>query len=437
MFRLKFSILLSLIHVTYLVHCQDDIYDVLHPNPNHEIASPKGKAHVVGVYPSEKALREKASFALGSDRRFVHITSASGNRFTCSIPAILSWAETSTFTEDEYVDENIMPASGESGDSDGSDEEQTQSSQNAHIERVKTLRARILSIYSNECLLYPAGYWTYSMCFFEAVRQSHREGKKGTSAAAVGLGTFKSDTLQIDSVTGKQSYAQIFSGGDGNRNTEVQFKCVSGAAKGVASILAVEESPVLHYKIRVHLPELCDASKPKIPAGDILSYLAPLKERPCLTFQKDYWWTFEFCYLESVLQYHEDMKKLPDGSVERSRPAEFTLGRAPSDPKEATRLGANHASPRNSFVQQMYGGGDKCDLTGKPRTINVVFRCQKHDLGSFDSVASITAVNEIETCQYEMYIATSLLCDHPAFAFEEQIPDLVACYPTRTDTTKE
>eukprot|EP01083_Nonionella_stella_P238776 836519_1 len=131
---------------------------------------------------------------------------------------------------------------------------------------------------------------------------------------------------------------------------------------------------------------------------------------------------------------HERAYDRDSGSYDADSRGEPDSG---SDPKEATRLGANHASPRNSFVQQMYGGGDKCDLTGKPRTINVVFRCQKHDLGSFDSVASITAVNEIETCQYEMYIATSLLCDHPAFAFEEQIPDLVACYPTRTDTTKE
>uniref|UniRef100_A0A914YJW5 Endoplasmic reticulum lectin 1 n=1 Tax=Panagrolaimus superbus TaxID=310955 RepID=A0A914YJW5_9BILA len=69
-----------------------------------------------------------------------------------------------------------------------------------------------------------------------------------------------------------------------------------------------------------------------------------------------------------------------------------------------------------------YRHGTPCDLTGKPRTVTLLYICYEY---SRHAVHSIT---EVSTCNYEISVLTNLLCSHPAFDMPTNPEHEIRCY---------
>ncbi|KAL8753966.1 MAG: hypothetical protein Q9199_004660, partial [Rusavskia elegans] len=156
------------------------------------------------------------------------------------------------------------------------------------------------------------------------------------------------------------------------------------------------------------------------------------------------WWSYSFCYNTDVKQFHQ----LPPGKgapmyppmQDPSTPA-YILGRfeqnhhPPSDSQNNNRkpnpridASKNENSPTSPsshrttpsttqlrakgdlrYLVQTLSGGTTCDLTGRPRKIEVQFHCHPQ------SADRIGWIKEVSTCSYLMVIYTPRLCNDVAF----------------------
>ncbi|PSR99188.1 glucosidase II beta subunit-like protein-domain-containing protein [Coniella lustricola] len=166
------------------------------------------------------------------------------------------------------------------------------------------------------------------------------------------------------------------------------------------------------------------------------------------------WWSYKFCYGQDIVQFHA----LPGGMtkglpVKEPNTAEYVLGRVEQEPavrkkakaKQFTKdvdekvsedalqnkdldsaqkpLGGDTEStptlPPNAelqvkgdqrFLVQRMEGGTLCDLTGRPRMIEVQFHCNP---GAAND--RIGWIKELTTCSYLMLVHTPRLCEDVAF----------------------
>ena len=84
------------------------------------------------------------------------------------------------------------------------------------------------------------------------------------------------------------------------------------------------------------------------------------------------------------------------------------------------------------FVLQTWGGGSFCDMNGRPRRLQVEFRCSP--VGE----EKIDYVQEVDICAYKMAIQTYKLCEDPAFSGELFVqPVKIRCHPVVSDEDYE
>lgn len=115
------------------------------------------------------------------------------------------------------------------------------------------------------------------------------------------------------------------------------------------------------------------------------------------------WWRYEFCYGSKVDQYHEE-KDVRTATINLGKWNEFEhkkwLHKHPSKKPKPNK------TPRS--ISHFYGNGDICDITGRPRQVEVKLKC-KHIEGHPDSVALYLL--EPKTCEYVLGIESPLLCE--------------------------
>ncbi|KAI1858806.1 hypothetical protein JX265_009322 [Neoarthrinium moseri] len=146
------------------------------------------------------------------------------------------------------------------------------------------------------------------------------------------------------------------------------------------------------------------------------------------------WWSYSFCYGSDVVQFHALPSK--GGPPQRDpNSQEYVLGRVegPSSSTSTSRRGrgnkatpvpakeakAKTASPPNTELQvkgdqrylvQRMEDGTICDLTNRPRTIEIQYHCSP---GSTQD--RIGWIKEVTTCAYLMLVNTPRLCSDVAF----------------------
>ncbi|KAJ4372045.1 Protein OS-9 [Neocucurbitaria cava] len=169
------------------------------------------------------------------------------------------------------------------------------------------------------------------------------------------------------------------------------------------------------------------------------------------------WWSYSFCYKDEVKQFHQ----LPPSRgvpiyppVEDTSVHSFVLGKYPKEAKgkkEDARktLGSEQGSkeafddegnakdeekglelPRleskgsSRYMVQRLSGGTECDLTGRPRKIDVQFHCNPQ------SADRIAMIKETSTCSYLMIVDTPRLCHDVAFLPpQENLAHPITCQP--------
>ncbi|EDU50647.1 PRKCSH domain containing protein [Pyrenophora tritici-repentis] len=171
------------------------------------------------------------------------------------------------------------------------------------------------------------------------------------------------------------------------------------------------------------------------------------------------WWSYSFCYKDEVKQFHQ----LPPGRgvpiyppVEDTSVHSFVLGRYPKEEKNKKgdarkTLGSEQGSketfddedhvkdddeekglevPRletkgsSRYMVQRLSDGTECDLTGRPRKIDVQFHCNPQ------SADRIAMIKETSTCSYLMIVDTPRLCNDVAFTPpQENLAHPITCKP--------
>ncbi|KAG9240663.1 glucosidase II beta subunit-like protein-domain-containing protein [Calycina marina] len=147
------------------------------------------------------------------------------------------------------------------------------------------------------------------------------------------------------------------------------------------------------------------------------------------------WWSYSFCYNAEIVQFHQ-LPPLPGQATLPPKPdpgtKQYVLGRAqPPDNKKALatedewgnqievrKMQKRGPSPKTEiqaqgdtrYLVQKLDDGTICDLTGKPRRIEVQYHCSPHM-----NADRIGYIKEIGTCSYLMAVYTPRLCKDVAF----------------------
>ncbi|KAF1801263.1 hypothetical protein FB192DRAFT_1384941 [Mucor lusitanicus] len=157
------------------------------------------------------------------------------------------------------------------------------------------------------------------------------------------------------------------------------------------------------------------------------------------------YWAYEYCHNQYVRQFH--VERSHDGKVEKEQEtASFFLGLYPGLSKEslinadkkavAATTKKDHARVKTElkkngdqrYLVQKWGDGSRCDLTEKPRTIEVQYHC---DLQGQDRVSSFV---ELSTCNYQIIISTPRLCEDMNLSHRHHIePHKIKCRPVVSD----
>jgi protein OS-9 len=142
------------------------------------------------------------------------------------------------------------------------------------------------------------------------------------------------------------------------------------------------------------------------------------------------WWSYSFCYNSEITQFHAlppQAGKSVTTPVRDTSTKEFVLGRAKKSNTKTEKQdewgnaistkSTRSDSPKTDlqvkgdtrYLVQKMDGGTTCDLTGKPRKVEVQFHCnpQVND--------RIGYIKEVTTCSYLMVIYTPRLCNDVAF----------------------
>jgi len=160
------------------------------------------------------------------------------------------------------------------------------------------------------------------------------------------------------------------------------------------------------------------------------------------------WWSYRYCYGEGVKQFHQ----LPPAAgsplyppIEDPGVTPFVLGKWEDSKEQKTdETGLQRSSDTEPtgevsamnapgylesrgdtrYLVQRLSGGTTCDLTGKPRRVEVQFHCNPA------TSDRISLIKEVATCAYLMVIQTPRLCNDVAFLPpRKDSPNAISCSP--------
>lgn len=148
----------------------------------------------------------------------------------------------------------------------------------------------------------------------------------------------------------------------------------------------------------------------------------------CLYFVSG-WWSYAFCYNSDITQFHQlppqpGKPMLPPQRDPNTK--QFVLGRAKGKANKGEETGSQvdvrkggeaQGQPKtelqvkgdNKYLVQKMEGGTTCDLTGKPRKVEIQYHCNPH------VTDRIGYIKEVTTCSYLMVVYTPRLCNDVAF----------------------
>ncbi|ORZ38922.1 hypothetical protein BCR44DRAFT_1483191 [Catenaria anguillulae PL171] len=150
-----------------------------------------------------------------------------------------------------------------------------------------------------------------------------------------------------------------------------------------------------------HTPATAATSDPRTQEqviADAMRLLKPLAKQPCLSIEQG-WWRYDYCHERRVSQIHEFGEKVP--------PAKYVLGqyaRGEDKPELHVKAGKRYVSVR-------YRGGDVCDETGRPRTVEIQYHCSESA-----TTDRLSLVQETALCNYHVTLFSPRLCADPAMA---------------------
>ncbi|XP_031552840.1 endoplasmic reticulum lectin 1-like isoform X2 [Actinia tenebrosa] len=108
------------------------------------------------------------------------------------------------------------------------------------------------------------------------------------------------------------------------------------------------------------------------------------------------WWKYELCYGKRVLQFHVD--------EEHGGRTDVLLGKW--NKEEHIKWIRSKKTKTVGYAVHLYSGGDICDLTGKPRQVQVRLRCKE----STHLQEVSLYLMEPEVCHYILGVESPIIC---------------------------
>lgn len=290
------------------------------------------------------------------------------------------------------------------------------------------------------CFEKRVNYWTYTFCPFSRVEQIHYEyGSRRSKHPKKATQTIKlGDYEQVSS----DFTTQFFSNGDDSREAIVHLVCPDPSTpnknNGEPGLLTkITENERHVYDITFETSLVCENSR-NLPANNLPSTEAvqnlsqadidnkAIESLKSLNGQCGVhvsgWWTYEVCFSKEIRQFHKNA----DNSLD-----EFNLGKLrlnkENEPvlkyevKDSLKFGRR-------VISQIFSQGTECDVTGKRRETEVIYKCQEN---SFLEVAS---VEESVSCGYIVVVSVPKLCSFTGFsgrqAFLKEVENQkTLCFP--------
>ena len=109
-------------------------------------------------------------------------------------------------------------------------------------------------------------------------------------------------------------------------------------------------------------------------------------------------------------QFHQD----PSTGL---RSVEYVLGQF--DPQ----ISSYEPNLEQKFISQKYVQGTPCDLTGKPRSVEIRFLCNEKQNG----MTYVGELSEPATCEYSLSILTPLICEFTGMKVRKTLIPSIRC----------
>jgi len=263
------------------------------------------------------------------------------------------------------------------------------------------------------CWKWKKDYWTYEVCFGRKITQSNKEAGIHYS---LGEHFAARDTLLPSG-----SVTELYTGGTDNRTSEVRYVCGS-SGDDVREFKIVEDQP-LRYIILVGGPQFCswkgEGMEARTEDGKVMLASALLEDMrgSCINMTQG-WWTYEYCYPDTLRQYHLQNKvKEPIHTLgtlngtnaevgqDKVRMTMVKLKPSASNPRERRAAPSNHRA-----LKQWLGGGAVCDETGKSRSASLQFQCPSN--WESRQEPRFVSIQEGQLCEYDVVVHTNMLCGH-------------------------
>lgn len=141
-------------------------------------------------------------------------------------------------------------------------------------------------------------------------------------------------------------------------------------------------------------PVPVDEHRNMLPQPDNLLTASFLSGEYCLVGGGSGWWKFEFCYGKQVTQFHQEAN---------GPRINILLGKWV---KEAHISWKKDKWAGDGYTDHFYSGGDVCDLTGKPRNVQVRLKCKEST--HLQEVA--LSLTEPSACEYILRVESPIIC---------------------------
>ncbi len=192
-----------------------------------------------------------------------------------------------------------------------------------------------------------------------------------------------------------------FSQGDRPGSVKIEIKPVNPNPAGTAAEDDMDDEELEQHKEENWPRSGRDSRQPLQPLMDPEVVKEFLLGEYCL-YGGTGWWKYEFCYGKKVDQYHEERngKKtvINLGAFDEAAHLKWLEANPGKRPKPAAA---------RKHVSHFYSGGDVCDITKKPRSVEVKLKCKKSDSPSTVSLYLL----EPKTCEYILGVESPLVCD--------------------------
>lgn len=162
-----------------------------------------------------------------------------------------------------------------------------------------------------------------------------------------------------------------------------------------------------------------------------------MMDQQSCAYRVESYWTYELCHGKYLRQYHEErdgkdikvqeyflgkytMEKFAEMLAQEKKDIENDITRHPP-----TKRIESMSMPYFELVME---DGTLCDLNNRPRRTRILYVCYPSGRNE------VYQLKETSTCEYEVIVLTSVLCEHPAYKPAETSQHDISCRPIQPNS---